>query len=199
MITLWERRDDYWTNTTSLGFDRDLKYRGYLEIRALGLSGLREFKKNDLRMLRRGTSEPLRQESAADTGSVLWVCPDIPGGGGTESQVQEVRYRETRETALAGEQSFLHEAICLLCRTEVSSHDGQRCSKRVETELAHGKGTGKGVHAGAVAAQSGGSTQGNRDRRNIFAERAYLPNSGQRSGKREADLVWWRGSLRDEP
>ena len=85
MITLWERRDDYWTNTTSLGFDRDLKYRGYLEIRALGLSGLREFKKNDLRMLRRGTSEPLRQESAADTGSVLWVCPDIPGGGGTES------------------------------------------------------------------------------------------------------------------
>src|SRR3990167_8683855 len=124
MITLWERRDDYWTNTTSAGFDRDLKYRG----------------------------------------SVLWVCTDIPGGGGTESQVQEVRYRETRETALAGEQYFLHEAICLLCRTEVSSHDGQRCSKRVETGLAHGKGTGKGVHAGAVAAQSCCSAQGNRDR-----------------------------------
>ena len=73
--------------------------------------------------------------------------------------MQEVRYRETGETALAGEQSFLHEAICLLCRTEVSSHDGQRCSERVETGLAHGKDTGKGVHAGAVAAQSGGSAR----------------------------------------
>src|SRR5450756_1858906 len=198
MITGWENRDDYWTNTTSPGFGRDLKYRGYLEIRALGSSDLRGSKKNDLRMLRYGTSEPLRQESAADTGSVLWECPDILGSGGTESQVQEVRDSETRETALAGEQSFLHEAICLLRGTEVSSHDGQGCSKRVETGLARGKGTGKGVHAGTVAAQFGGSAQGNRDRRNISAERAYLPNSGQRSGKREADLVWWRGPLRGE-
>ncbi|QQR65822.1 MAG: transposase family protein [Candidatus Brocadia sp.] len=51
---------------------------------------------------------------------------------------------------------------------------------------------------GAVAAQSCCSAQGNRDRRNISEERAYLPNRGQRSGKREADLVWWRGSLRGE-
>ena len=150
MITGWENRDDYWTNTTSPGFGRDLEYRGYLEIRALGSSGLRGSKKNDLRMLRYGTSEPLRQENAADTGSVLWECPDIRGSGGTESQVQEVRYRETRETALAGEQSFLYETICLLCRTEVSSHDGQRCSKRVETGLAHGKGTGKGVYTQSI-------------------------------------------------
>ena len=47
------------------------------------------------------------------------------------------------------------------------SHDGQRCSKRVETGLAYGKGTGKGIPAGAVAAQSCCSAQGNRDRRNI--------------------------------
>ena len=33
MITGWKNRDDYWANTTSPGFDRDLKYRGYLEIR----------------------------------------------------------------------------------------------------------------------------------------------------------------------
>jgi len=178
MITGWKNIDDYWTNTTFPGFDRDLKYRGYLEIRVLGSSSLRGSKKNDLWMLRYGTSELLRQESAADTGSVLWECPDIFGGGGTESQVQEVRDSETRETALAGEQSFLHEALCLLRGTKVSSHDDQGCSKRVETGLAHSKGTGKGVHAGAVAAQSGGSSQGYWDRRNISAERAYLSNSG---------------------
>src|SRR5450756_2020400 len=45
MITGWENRDDYWTNTTSPGFGRDLKYRGYLEIRALGSSDLRGSKK----------------------------------------------------------------------------------------------------------------------------------------------------------
>ncbi|MFO0854575.1 MAG: hypothetical protein U0571_09340 [Candidatus Brocadia sapporoensis] len=85
MITLWEKRDDYWTNTSSPGFYRDLTYGGNLEINALWLSGLRGSKKNDLRMLRCGTSEPLRQERAADTGSILRGCQDIPGGGGTES------------------------------------------------------------------------------------------------------------------
>lgn len=85
MITLWEKRDDYWTNTTSLGSYRNLIYRGNLETHALGLFGLRGSKKNDLRMLWHGTSEPLRQESAADTGSILRGCQDIPGGGGTES------------------------------------------------------------------------------------------------------------------
>src|SRR5450756_851817 len=113
MITGWENRDDYWTNTTSPGFDRDLKYRGYLEIRALGSSGVRGSKKNDLRMLRYGTSEPLRQESAADTGSVLWECPDILGSGGTESQVQEVRDSETRETCLLYTSDAADDLLCV--------------------------------------------------------------------------------------
>src|SRR6202142_2680488 len=150
MINGWENRDDYWTNTASPGFDRNLKYRGYLEIRTLGLSGSRGSKKNDLRMLRHGTSEPLRQESAADAGPVLWGCSNLSGGGGATSPVQEVRDSETRETALAGEQSFLHEAICLPRGPEVSSHDRQGCSKRIEAGLAYGKDTGKRVHAGAA-------------------------------------------------
>ena len=85
MITLWEKRDDYWTNTTSPDIERNLTYRGNLEIHVLGLSGLKGSKKNDLRMLRHGTSEPLRQESAAGTGSIVRGYPDILGGGGTES------------------------------------------------------------------------------------------------------------------
>lgn len=72
---------------------------------------LKRIKKNDLRVLRYGTSEPLRQESAAGTRSVLWECPDILGSGGTESQVQEVRDGETRKTALAGEHSFLLQTV----------------------------------------------------------------------------------------
>ena len=164
MINGWENRDDYWTNIASRDFDRNLKYRVYLGTRSLGLSGSRGSKKNDLRMLRCETSKPLRQESAADAGSVLWGCSDIPGSRGAESPVQEVWDSETRETVLAGEQSLLHETICLPRGTEVSSHDHQGCSKRIEAGLAHGKDTGKRVHAGAAATQSSGSAKGNRDR-----------------------------------
>ncbi len=87
MITRWEKRDDYWTNTNTPGFDRDLKYRGYLEILKRGLSGLRGLKKNNLWMLRHGTLQLLRQERTTDTGSVLWKYPDILGGRGPEGQV----------------------------------------------------------------------------------------------------------------
>ncbi|MFO0853264.1 MAG: transposase family protein [Planctomycetia bacterium] len=45
MITLWEKRDDCWTNTSSPGFYRDLTYGGNSEINALWLSGLRGSKK----------------------------------------------------------------------------------------------------------------------------------------------------------
>jgi hypothetical protein len=45
IITGWQNKDDYWTNTTSPGIDRDQKYRGYLAIRALGLSSSKGSKK----------------------------------------------------------------------------------------------------------------------------------------------------------
>ena len=125
MICGWEKRDDYWTNISSPDFDRDQKYRGYLEIRKLVSSGLRELKKNGLRMLWHSSSRILRQESATDTGFVLRGCPDISGSRGPESQVQSVRKSETGEAAMVGKQSILHKAIFLLCGTEVSSHDYQ--------------------------------------------------------------------------
>ncbi len=108
MICEWEKRDDYWTNISFPDFDRYQQYRGYLEIHEPELSGLRELKKNGLRMLWHSSSRILRQESATDTGFVLRGCPDIPGSRGPESQVQAVWESETGETALAGEQSLLY-------------------------------------------------------------------------------------------
>src|SRR3990172_6349394 len=114
MISGWARRDDYWRNTNSPGFARDRQYRGWLETRRHGSSGLNVAKKNGLWLLRDRPSELLREDSAANTGPVLWGCPDIPGGGGSARPVQEVRERETGETALAGEQSLLHKSVLLL-------------------------------------------------------------------------------------
>ncbi len=90
MICGWEKIDDYWTNIRSPDFDRYQKYRGYLEISEPESSGLREPKKNCLRILWNGASRILRQESATDTGFVLRGCPDISGSRGSESQLQEV-------------------------------------------------------------------------------------------------------------
>ena len=189
MISEWERREDYWTNISSPDFDRDLKYRGYLETRKLVSSDLRGLKKNSMWQLRKDTPELLRQGRQAYTGFVLWGCPDIPGGGGSTCSVQEVRDSEAGATAVACEQPFLHEAVLLLRGAEMSCHDRQGRSKRAEAGLAYGQGIGQGVHGETASAQPCGSTPDTRDRRTISAERAYLSDRGKRFGAGPTDLV----------
>src|SRR5450759_5016893 len=195
MICGWSKRDDYWTSISSLDFDQCLKYREYLEIRKHGLSVLGGVKKNSMWLLRRSTLELLRQDRATDTGSVLWGCPDLPGSGSPTSSVQAVWESETGETALAVEQSLLHEAVLLLRGTEVSCHDHQGRGKRAEAGLACGQGLGQRIHAGTASKEPDSSSAGNRDRRDIPGEGTYLSYSGQRPGKKEADLVRWRRSV----
>src|SRR3990172_11477669 len=190
MISGWSRRDDYWTNTNSPGFARDRQYRGCLETRRHGSSGWNVAKKNGLWLLRDCASELLRQEGTPDTGPVLRGWPDIPGSGGSARPMQEVRDREAGETAMAGEQSLLHEAVLLLRGKKMSCHDRQGRGQRTETGLARCQDIGEGVHGGAASAQSCGSAPGNRDRRAFSAEGAYVPDRGQRSGAWTPDLVW---------
>src|SRR3989338_3234476 len=185
MICGWEKRDDYWTNISSPDFDRDQKYRGYLEIRKLVSSGLRELKKNGLRMLWHSSSRILRQESATDTGFVLRGCPDISGSRGPESQLQGVWQGETGKAAMAGEQSLLYKTIFLLCGQEVPRHDRQGRGKRVEAGLARGQGSGQRIHAGPASEKSGSCASINRNRRNISAEGTYVSDRGKRLGKRD--------------
>jgi len=114
-------------------FDRNLKYRVYLGTRSLGLSGSRGSKKNDLRCCgakHRSTTT----RKCSGRGICPWGCSDIPGSRGAESPVQEVWDSETRETVLAGEQSLLHETICLPRGTEVSSHDHQGLAKELKLD-----------------------------------------------------------------
>lgn len=195
MICGWEKRDDYRTNINSPDFGQYLRYRGYLETQKRGLSVLRGVKKNGMWLLRHCALELLRQGSSTDTGSVLWGCTDLPGSGSTAGSVQDVWESETGETALAIEQSLLYEPVFLLRGPEVPNHDRQGCGKRVETELACGQGLGQGIHARTASKESSGCASGNRDRRNISEEGTYLSYSGQRPGKRKADLVRGRGSV----
>jgi len=129
MINGWENRDDYWTNIASRDFDRNLKYRVYLGPFAR-IIRLKRVQKNDLRMLRCETSKPLRQESAADAGSVLWDVRIYLEAEVRRVQCKKCRTVKREKTVLAGEQSLLHETICLPRGTEVSSHDHQGCKQK---------------------------------------------------------------------
>src|SRR5512139_229012 len=198
MISGWTRRGDCWTNTDSPGIVRALSYGEYSETQRRGSSVFSGGKKNGMRLLRQVTSKLLRQEGTADTGPVLRGCPHISGSGSPAGAVQTVRQGEAGETHLAGEQSLVHEAVCLLRGKEVSCHDRQGCGERAETGLAHGQGAGEGVHAGATSAQSCGSASCNRDRRTLFAEGTYVPDRGQRFEERQTDLVWRARPVRGE-
>lgn len=198
MISEWEKREDYWTNIGSPDFDRDLRYRGYLEIRRHGLSGLSGLKKNCMWLLRKDAPELLRQDGATNTGLIVWGCPDISGSGSQACSVQEVRKSEAGETSMVGEQSILHKAVFLLCREEVPKHDPQGCCKGTETGLAFSEDLGEGIHAGAASAQSGSSAACNWHRRNIFTKGTHLSDRGKRFRAGAADLVWRERPVRGE-
>ena len=84
-----------------------------------------------MRLLRESTSKLLLQEATEGSGFRLWGCADLPGGGSSEDIVPEVWEGEAGEDKLAGEQSFLHEAICLLRGAEMPCNDDKRCRQGV--------------------------------------------------------------------
>ena len=98
MITRWKSRGDCWTNIGSPDIVQEQRFEGYLEIQGHGLSSLSGHKKNGLWLLRYGSPELLRQEGTADTGSVLWGCSDLSGGGGTAGPMPGVWEGEARES-----------------------------------------------------------------------------------------------------
>ena len=179
MIMGWESRDDCWTNIGSPDIVQEQRFEGYLETRRHGLFGLSGHKKNGLWLLWYGSPKLLRQEGEADSGSVLWGCPDLSGGGGTAGLLPEVRGREARETGLACQESLLHEAVCDLCRAEVSSDDGSGCSEGPQVGLAYGEGLRKRVHEEAASAVSCCGSWDNRNRRDSVTEKASVSDCGE--------------------
>lgn len=83
-----------------------------------------------MRVLWHISSESLQQEGSLDTGFILWECTDISGSFSSASIMQGVREGEDGGTGLDSEQSLLHEAVCPLCRAEVSWYDGKGCKQR---------------------------------------------------------------------
>ena len=125
---------------------------GSLETPGPGLSDLCVGGKNGLWSVWPGPSWALRPEDPKGSGSVLRGCAHLPGGGDPTGLLPKVPEREAREAAVAGGQSFLHQAICLLRRPSVSGLGDHRRRQRTSPGLEDGEGTGEAIHAGAVEA-----------------------------------------------
>jgi hypothetical protein len=78
----------------SLGIVREQLFEGYLEARGHRLFDLSRPQKKGLRQVWYCSSEPLRQEVTADTGSVVRGCPSLSGGRGKARILSGVWERE---------------------------------------------------------------------------------------------------------
>ena len=179
MITRWEKRGDYWTNISSPDFVRRPELRGYLEIPGHGLLPLGGVKKNDMRWLWYRAPKFLRQEGAAYPGFTVREDANLFGDGDPACSVPEIREGEAGGDRVVIGQSFIHEAICLLRRAEMSSDDHTGCGHGGEIRLAYGKGAGQAVHGGATASYWSSGSTSNRDRRGLDKEGTYLSDCGQ--------------------
>src|SRR3989338_1461483 len=146
MISECEIRDNCRMNIASPDFIQKKNLRGYLETPRQRSSRLKGLKKNSMWLMRHGSPEPLRQDSAPDSGFILRGCANISGSGGPASHLSEVQESEAGKTGLYCWQSILHKALCPLCRPKVSCNDHTGCCKRTQTGLAYSQGAGQRIH-----------------------------------------------------
>jgi len=116
--------------------------------------------KNRLWSVRPCSSSVLRPEDPKGPGSVLRGCAHLPGVGDPKGLLPKVQEREAGETGVAGGQSFLYQAFCLLCGPSVSGLGGHGRSQGTALGLEDGEGPGEAIHAGAVEASGTAWTKG---------------------------------------
>ena len=116
--------------------------------------------KKHLRSMRQGTQDLLRPQEAAGSRSSLRRGAHLSGGRDTSPLLQAVWQGETGETRLAGRQSFLHQAIRVLCREAMPRLQYQGCGQRTPPGLAYSQGSGKAIYDRAAKACSKAGSQG---------------------------------------
>src|SRR3990167_6381286 len=146
-----EERDSFGMSIGSPDFIPRQEFRGFLVTPGRGWYLSSVAKKNGVRLLRNSSQELLRPEGSSCPGSVLRRGASLSGAGDPTCSLQKVRRCEAGKTSLAGRQSLLHEAICLLCGETMPCFHDCRCGERSSAQLEDGQGAGKAVHEGTVA------------------------------------------------
>src|SRR5271157_798072 len=124
-------------------------------------------------------SKLLRQEGAADPRPVVRRQAGLPGRRAAASGLSELRQGEERDAGMARGQPALHEAFRVLRGKTVPLGDDQGRGAGVSPRLAHGQGAGEAVHAGAAEPAWCTPAEGDRHRRSVDQEGAYVPHHRQ--------------------
>ena len=99
---------------TFLGSPLNRRYPVSLVIPKPGSFGSPDGKKNNLRKLWDGTPDFLRPQAPLGPRPFLWRHAHLSRTGDPACFVQKLRQGEAGEVCLPGQQSVLHQAICLL-------------------------------------------------------------------------------------
>ena len=147
MIWRCENNDGCGTRIASLAFVRDQQCMVFLAIRRRVLSVSIGGGKKCLRYLRLHQARMVRSQATLGARLGVWRLSNLFGYRGTSDRLPAVQESEAREAGLAGGQSVLQQAVCLLCGATLSGHDDQRRGSRNPFGLEDGQGVGQAVHA----------------------------------------------------
>ena len=148
-----EKRRDLRMPIVTLDFVSSVRCEAVSAIRRPESCGFSDGEKNILRRLRSSPSEFLRPQDAPDSGSLLWGYPRLFGSGDSSCPLQGLWFGEARAALLDIGESFLHEAICVLCRQALSSLCPSGRGKGVGFRLEDGQGVGEAIYAGTTQAR----------------------------------------------
>lgn len=182
----WDTSGDFWTSTSSPVSVRRPRSKGYLATPRLVISSWSGVKKTGVRAVRYGVSELLRQQDAACPGPRLWGCANLSGSGGAAGLLPAVRKGEAGVAGVAVREPLLHKAVGVVCRATGPFHEYQGRA----SGLAHGEAIREAIHGGATPAYRTSGSASDRDRRDLPAEGAYVPDRRQRCRTPAPPLVW---------
>ena len=143
-----EKGGDSPMHITFLRLSPNKGYPVSLAIPKPGSSGLGDSKKNSLRRLRYGTLDLLRPQAPSGPRPLLRRHAHLPRTGDPACFLPKVRQGEAGGVCLSGQQSVLHQAVCLLRGQALQYLHGQGCCPGVASGPQDGQGIGKTVHAG---------------------------------------------------
>ena len=138
----WESGDGWLTCTGSRDSGREPRFGGCSEIPERGSFGWSGGGKNSVRRLWAAVAEDLRPQAAPGSGSLLWGCPHLRGGGDPPRPLWELRQGEAGAACLAGRQPVLHQTLRVLRGAALPHLDDSRCRSRSASGLDNAQGPG---------------------------------------------------------
>ena len=119
--------------------------------------------KNELRGMRQHSSIILRPQAAPSSRSILRRMADLSANRDSARAVPELQQGEARRTSLVGRLSVLHQTLRLFRRASLPGFDHSGCCQGIASGLEDRQGTGKAIHARAVAQGWRAWTKNHRD------------------------------------